>query len=146
MTTPFPLFRLPRLALIPVFQCMELIEVIAFSLISQRSYNLSKYLRKKTSFRYIDLEIETDCVCMRIALTDGSILPLYFYTDDSTIIEVFYPYKKIQWRNIGLSTEQWVERVLDVTKCPSLRKLKLDAVPKFNVFSVFEVIPKVTEL
>ncbi|EFP13555.1 hypothetical protein CRE_10483 [Caenorhabditis remanei] len=27
MTTPFPLLRLPRLALIPVFQCLEFIEV-----------------------------------------------------------------------------------------------------------------------
>ncbi|EFO87143.1 hypothetical protein CRE_28939 [Caenorhabditis remanei] len=136
MTTPFPLLCLPRLALIPVFQCMELIEVIAFSLLSQRSYNFSKYLRKKTSFRYIDLGIENNCVCMRIALTNVSHLALYFYTDVSTTVEVIF----------SLSTEQWVERVLDVTKCPSLRNLKLDAVPKFNVFSVFDVIPKVTEL
>ncbi|EFP13554.1 hypothetical protein CRE_10486 [Caenorhabditis remanei] len=144
MTTPFPLLCLPRLALIPVFQCMELIEVIAFSLLSKRTHNLSKYLRKNTSFRCI-LEIETDCVCMRIPLTDGPSLTLYFYTDDSTMIEVMFPYKKIQWKNIGLSTEQWVERVLDVTQCPSL-SVKLDAVPKFDVFSVFEVIPKVTVL
>ncbi|EFO87123.1 hypothetical protein CRE_28940 [Caenorhabditis remanei] len=145
MTTPFPLLRLPRLALIPVFQCMELIEVILFSFLSKRTHNLSKYLRKNTSFRCI-LEIETDCVCMRIALTDESILLLYFYTDDSTMIEVMFPYKNIQWKNIGLSTEQWVERVLDVTKCQSLSKLKLEAVPKFDVFSVFDVIPKVTVL
>ncbi|KAF1754681.1 hypothetical protein GCK72_021245 [Caenorhabditis remanei] len=145
MRTPFPLLCLPRLALIPVFQQMELIDVIAFSFLSKRTHNLSKYLRKNTSFR-CNLEIETDCVCMKIALTYGSILSLYFYTDDSTMIKVMFPYKKFQWKNIGLSIEQWVERVLDVTKCPSLRKLKLDAVPKFDVFSVFDVIPKVTEL
>ncbi|KAF1754684.1 hypothetical protein GCK72_021248 [Caenorhabditis remanei] len=51
-----------------------------------------------------------------------------------------------QSQNIGLSIEQWVERVIDVTKCPSLSKLKLTAVPKFDVFSVFDVIPKVAEL
>ncbi|KAF1754682.1 hypothetical protein GCK72_021246 [Caenorhabditis remanei] len=146
MTTPFPLLCLPRLALIPVFQHMELMEVIAFSFLSKRTHYLSKYLRKKTSFRYIDLGIENNGVCMWIALTNVSHLALYFYTDDSTMIKVMFPYKKIQWNNIGLSTEQWVERVLDVTKCPSLRKLKLDAVPKFDVFSVFDVIPEVTEL
>ncbi|EFP13513.1 hypothetical protein CRE_10530 [Caenorhabditis remanei] len=146
MTTPFPLLRLPRLALIPVFQCMELIEVIAFSFLSKRTHSLSKYLRKKTSFPYINLEIETDCVCMRIALTDVSSLSLYFYSDVLTTVKVFYPYKQIQWKNIGLSPEQWVERLLDVTKCPSLSRLTLDAIPKFDVFSVFDVIAKVAEL
>ncbi|EFP13523.1 hypothetical protein CRE_10516 [Caenorhabditis remanei] len=146
MTTPFPLLCLPRLALIPIFQQMKLIDVIAFSFLSKRTHNLSKFLRKKTSFRYIDLAIKHNCLRMRIVFTNVSHLSLYFYKNVSTTVEVIFSYKKIQWNNIGLSTEQWVERVLDVTKCPSLRKLKLDAVPKFNVFSVFDVIPKVTVL
>ncbi|KAF1754712.1 hypothetical protein GCK72_021276 [Caenorhabditis remanei] len=146
MTTPFPLLRLPRLALIPVFQQMELIEVIAFSLISQKSYNLSKYLRKKTSFRYIGLEIENNCVRMRIALTDGSSLTLYFYTDVLTTVEVFCPYKKIQWKNIGLSAEQWIQRVFNITKCSFLSKLWLNGTPDNNVLSFFNVVSKVSDL
>ncbi|EFO87127.1 hypothetical protein CRE_28971 [Caenorhabditis remanei] len=154
MTTPFPLLRLPRLALIPVFQHMERIDVIAFSFLSKRTHNLLKYLRKKLSFRYIDLGINNNCLSMTIAPTNGSPLTLYFYTDVLTTVEVFQRrlydgrsvYKKIQWNNIGLSTEQWVERLLDVTKCPLRSRLTLDGIPKFDVFSVFDVIPKVAEL
>ncbi|KAF1754683.1 hypothetical protein GCK72_021247 [Caenorhabditis remanei] len=46
MTTPFPLLRLPRLALLPVFEQMEEREIITFTLLSKRAHNLSKNLQK----------------------------------------------------------------------------------------------------
>ncbi|EFP13505.1 hypothetical protein CRE_10527 [Caenorhabditis remanei] len=146
MTTPFPFLRLPRLALIPVLQHMEIIEVIAFSLISKRTHKLSKYLRKTICSRYIDLRIENYYLCMRIPLTNRPLLLLYFNACTSKTVEVFYPYQTTQWKNVELSTGQWIERLLDVTKCPSLRKVILNGTPGCDVFSVFNVVPIVSNL
>ncbi|KAF1754713.1 hypothetical protein GCK72_021277 [Caenorhabditis remanei] len=146
MTTPFPLLRLPRLALISVFTQMEVIEIIAFSVLSKRTCNLSKILCKKISSRYIDMVIVNNCLRMRIALTNGSFFALYFNPDNSKTVEVFYPYKKIQWENVGLSTKQCIERVFDVTKCSSLREVILNGTPNYNLFSVFNVVPQISNL
>ncbi|KAF1754707.1 hypothetical protein GCK72_021271 [Caenorhabditis remanei] len=146
MTTPFPLLRLPRLALIPVFQRMEIIEVIAFSLISRKTHNLSKSLRKTISSHYIDLEMEINGFRMRIAVTNGSPLALYFYPDDPKTVGVFYRKRKLQWKNVGLSPKQSIERVFDITKCPSLNKLVVNGKTDYDVFSVLDVVPKVSEL
>ncbi|EFP13490.1 hypothetical protein CRE_10514 [Caenorhabditis remanei] len=140
MTTPFPLLRLPRLALIPIFKEMEPIDVIAFSLLSKRTYNLSKSLCKKISSRYIDLEMDNYCVCMSIDLTDGSHLALYFYPEILNTVEVFYRDKSIQWKNVGLYTGQWIQRVFDVTKCRSLRGVKLNGTPNCDVFSFLNIV------
>ncbi|EFP13480.1 hypothetical protein CRE_10528 [Caenorhabditis remanei] len=146
MRTPFPLLCLPRLALIPVFQQMEFIDAIAFSFISKKTCNLSKILCKKISSCYIDMLIENDCLRMTIAPTNGSPLSLYFYTDVSKTVEGIYRYKIIQWKNAGLSIRQWMERLLDVTKFPSLRKVKLNGTPDYDVFSILDIVPKVSDL
>ncbi|KAF1754550.1 hypothetical protein GCK72_021113 [Caenorhabditis remanei] len=146
MTTPFPLLRLPRLALIPVFQQMEFIDVIAFSLLSKRTYNLSKSLCKKVSSRDIDLEIDKNCLRIKIALTDGSPLILYFHTDVSKTVEVFYRKNNVQWKNVVSSPKQWIQRVFDVTKCPSLNKLILNGTPDYDVISFLNVVPKISYL
>ncbi|EFP13502.1 hypothetical protein CRE_10515 [Caenorhabditis remanei] len=125
---------------------MEFIEVFAFSFISKKTRNLSKILCKKISFCYIDMVIVNNCLRMSIALTNGSFFALYFYPDASKTVEVFYPYKKIQWKSVGLSTKQWIERLFDVNNCSSLREVILDGTPDYDLFSFLNVVPQISNL
>ncbi|EFP13509.1 hypothetical protein CRE_10529 [Caenorhabditis remanei] len=140
MTTPFPLLRLPRLALIPVFTQMESIDVIAFSLLSKKTYNLSKSLCKTISSHFINLEMDNYCVCISILMTDGSHLALFFYPEISNTVQVIHRDNNVQWKNVGLSTGQWIQRVFDVTKCRSLGSVTLDGTPNCDVFSFLNAV------
>ncbi|KAF1754548.1 hypothetical protein GCK72_021111 [Caenorhabditis remanei] len=140
MTTPFPLLRLPRLALIPVLQHMELIEVIAFSLISKRAFNLSKYFYK-VSPGSIELLVGSYAIEMRI-----DDLTMFFYENVPDWVEILHHDKLMRWINAGLSTKQWIQRILAVTKCPSLDKVILNEKPKYDVLSVLDGVSKIFNL
>ncbi|KAF1754706.1 hypothetical protein GCK72_021270 [Caenorhabditis remanei] len=140
MTTPFPLLRLPRLALIPILQHMEIIEIIAFSLISKRAFNLSKCFCK-VSLGSIDLLLGSYDIEMRI-----DDLTLFFFGNIPETVRLLHHDKLVQWKKTGLSTKQWIQRILAVTKCSTLSRLILHGTPDYDVFSITDVVPKVSNL
>ncbi|EFO87098.1 hypothetical protein CRE_28981 [Caenorhabditis remanei] len=144
MTTPFPLFRLPRLALFPVFEQMEEREIITFSLLSKRAHNLSKILRK-LSARFIELTVQKDShhltACFKYR---GSVGPP-FYSNLTTKYMVFKN-ETISHEKIELSLSEWIERVLDVTNCESLKRVDINGVPRLDMCNALSSLKNIREI
>ncbi|EFO87157.1 hypothetical protein CRE_28973 [Caenorhabditis remanei] len=132
MTTPFPLLRLPRLALIPVFQEMEPIDVIAVSLLSKKAYNVSKIFRK-LSFSSMNLLVTRDDLCIAVDLRDEKSVALCF----DTKAHVISRYRWFTHKNTGLTATQWLERILDVTNCESIDHLDLCGDPQLEMCDTY---------
>ncbi|EFP13567.1 hypothetical protein CRE_10537 [Caenorhabditis remanei] len=146
MTTPFPLLHLPRLALIPVFEYMELIEVIAFSLLSKKARNLSKIFRKLSAIS-MNLLVENDHLYIKVDLRGGKSVPLYFYTESAPqLVNVMSQERRFTHENSGLSASQWVERILDVTSCGSICYLELKGSPQLDVCDTFGKLKNIRKL
>ncbi|KAF1754578.1 hypothetical protein GCK72_021141 [Caenorhabditis remanei] len=133
MTVPFPLLRLPRLALIPVFQEMEPIDVIAVSLLSKKVYNVSKIFRK-LSVRCVNMIVDNNHLCITVDLRNGKSETFYFYKDRvADLDDLMIRYRWFTHENTGLSASQWLERVIDVTNFESLEELYLCGSPQLEV-------------
>ncbi|EFO87129.1 hypothetical protein CRE_28935 [Caenorhabditis remanei] len=152
MTTPFPLFHLPRLALIPVFQQMESVDVyvflflfflflilnyyrIAVSLLSKKANNVSKIFRKLSSCS-VHLTVESDHVyiCVEFGIWRKKVLKYYFNTESAPqSVNSMTRKRRFTHKNSGLSAFKWVERVLDVTNCKSIGQLDLKGSPQVDV-------------
>ncbi|KAF1754689.1 hypothetical protein GCK72_021253 [Caenorhabditis remanei] len=146
MTTPFPLLRLSRLALIPVLQHMELIEVIAFSLLSKKARNLSKICRKLSAIS-MNLFVESDHLYIKVDLRGGKSVPLYFYTESAPqLVNVMSQRRRFTHENSGLSVSQWAERILDVTSCESICHLELKGSPQLDVCDTFGKLKNIWKL
>ncbi|KAF1754666.1 hypothetical protein GCK72_021229 [Caenorhabditis remanei] len=87
----------------------------------------------------IDLVVNSHDIEMRIAD-----LTLHFYGNVSETVWMSHRNKLVDWKNAGLSTKQLIQRVLAVTKCTSLRKLILRGEPDYDVFSILDVVTKVS--
>ncbi|KAF1754721.1 hypothetical protein GCK72_021285 [Caenorhabditis remanei] len=148
MTTLFPLLRLPRLALIPVFQQMESIDVIAFSLLSKKAKNLSKIFRK-LSTRSVHLIVESNHLDVSVHFEwwkeEG--LKFYFNTENvPQLVNAMFQKRTFTHENSGLSPSQWLERVLDVTNCESIGHLDLKGSPHLDVYNLFASIQNIRKL
>ncbi|EFP09084.1 hypothetical protein CRE_09961 [Caenorhabditis remanei] len=137
MTTPFPLLRLPRLALISVFMHMEPNEVIMFALLSKRANKLSKCLRK-LSASSIDLVVENDSHHLTVLFMYREKLP--FNTNNVSTVE------KISHKNVGLSVSEWIERVQDVINCKSLKRVDLRGPPRLDMCDALSSLKNISEL
>ncbi|KAF1754565.1 hypothetical protein GCK72_021128 [Caenorhabditis remanei] len=146
MTTPFPLLRLPRLALIPVFQQMETSDVIAVSLLSRKANYLSKIFRKLCSSS-MNLLVGKDHLYITVYLSNGKSVPLYFYTKGVPhLVNVMFQEKTFTHENTGLTATQWFERVLDVTNCESIGQLDLCGSPQLEMCDTFGQVTKLHKL
>ncbi|KAF1754730.1 hypothetical protein GCK72_021294 [Caenorhabditis remanei] len=134
MTSPFPLLRLPRLALIPVFQYTESIDVIAVSLLSKKAYNVSKIFRKFRDYLYITVDLRNEKSVTHCFYMEG-------ITD-----HVMTRNRRFTHENTGLTASQWLERILDVTNCESLEELYLCESPQLEVCNTFALLTKVRNL
>ena len=73
-------------------------------------------------------------------------LTLYFYGNVSETVGLMHRNKMVEWKNAGLSTKQWIQRILAVTKCSAVKKLILHGTPDYDVFSILDVLPKNSHL
>ncbi|EFP13571.1 hypothetical protein CRE_10534 [Caenorhabditis remanei] len=137
MTTPFPLLRLPRLALIPVFMHMEPNEVIMFALLSKRANKLSKCLRKLFASS-IDLVVENYSHHLTVLFMHREELP--FNTNN------FWSTETISQKNVGLSVSEWIERVQDVTNCKSLKRVDLGGSSRLDMCDALSSLNNISEL
>ncbi|KAF1754577.1 hypothetical protein GCK72_021140 [Caenorhabditis remanei] len=125
MTTPFPLLRLPRLALIPVFEHMKPIEIIAFSLLSNKAENLVKMLCKITAGS-IDVVVRSRYPRITINLGDGTLVELSLYTERGPDVgNKMIQNKTISCEKGSLTVAKLVERIASVTSCESLEYVEL---------------------
>ncbi|EFO87158.1 hypothetical protein CRE_28974 [Caenorhabditis remanei] len=144
MTIPFPLLRLPRLALIPVFQQMESIDVIAVSLLSKKVYNVSKIFRIFCSSS-MNLRVESDYLYITVDLKDEKSVALCFYTE-GVKNHVMTQNRSFTHENTGLTATEYVERILDVTNCESLGKVCLYGSPQLEMCDIFARVTKIHKL
>ncbi|EFP13484.1 hypothetical protein CRE_10538 [Caenorhabditis remanei] len=148
MTTPFPLLRLPRLALIPVFQYMELIDVIAVSLLSKKANNVSKIFHK-LPFCSVNLIVETDHLDVRVEFEMWRQMGLKYYFNTENIpnlVNVMFQQRAFTRENSGLTASQWLERVLDVTNCELISQLDLKGSQQVDVLDTFATIQNIRKL
>ncbi|KAF1754688.1 hypothetical protein GCK72_021252 [Caenorhabditis remanei] len=148
MTTPFPLLRLPRLALLPVFQQMASIDVIAFSLISKKARNLSKIFRK-LSASSVNVTVESDhlYICVEFEMWRQMGLKYYFYTESAPqLVNAMFQKITFTQENSGLSASKWLERILDVTNCESIKHLDLKESPLVDVCDTFGKLKNIRKL
>ncbi|EFP13498.1 hypothetical protein CRE_10487 [Caenorhabditis remanei] len=145
MTTPFPLLRLPRLALFPVFEQMEEREIIAFSLLSKRAHNLSKSLRK-LSATSIKLTVEKDSHHLTAYFKyRGAVGPL-FYSNSTAYQYLVFQNETISREKVGLSVSEWIERIQDVTNCKSLKRVDLRGPPRLDICDALSSLKNISEL
>ncbi|KAF1754555.1 hypothetical protein GCK72_021118 [Caenorhabditis remanei] len=148
MTIPFPLLRLPWLALIPVCQEMESIDVLAFSLLSKKAHNLSKIFRKLSSYS-VHLIVESDHLDVRVGfdLRRKMGLKYYFNTKNVPILaNAMFQKRAFTHENSGLTTSQWLKRVLDVINCKSICQLDLRGSPQVDVCDTFGKLQNIQKL
>ncbi|KAF1754553.1 hypothetical protein GCK72_021116 [Caenorhabditis remanei] len=143
MTTPFPLLRLPRLALFPVFEQMEEREIITFSLLSKRAHSLSKSLRK-LSARFIELTVEKDRHYLTARFKYRESVGPPFHTILTK--HLVFQNETVSHEKIGLSEFQWIERVLDVTNSESLQRVDINGVPRLDMCDALSSLKNIREL
>ncbi|KAF1754554.1 hypothetical protein GCK72_021117 [Caenorhabditis remanei] len=129
--TPFPLLRLPRLALIPVFQHMEPSEIIAFSLLSNRAKNLVKMLWKPS--------VKT--ISFLVVSNDLSILAYLSNYDKPLRLHI-----KTKTVNGMIPLSKWLERVLDVLNSYSIFQINLHGSPQLEVCDALAILKEVRHL
>ncbi|KAF1754710.1 hypothetical protein GCK72_021274 [Caenorhabditis remanei] len=128
MTTPFPLLRLPRLALIRVLQQMKTGELIAISLLSNRARNLIKMLCIK---KYVSsVNLHADYLSIEASQRYDEPLELSFNT-------------------VSVSSDvtlKWLERVFEVMDC-SIEEVDLHGSPqRDDVCEVLTILKEVRGL
>ncbi|EFP06591.1 hypothetical protein CRE_25958 [Caenorhabditis remanei] len=144
MTTPFSLLRLPRLALIPVFQQMEPIDLIAFSLLSNQTMRLSKFFRLKT--QDIWLRLEANNIEIVVFLTCGRQLRLQYFFENSRVVWRIER-KEIVWHKVGgLSMIECIYRIIKVTHCDFISVLIVAEIPQYDVFPLLALLPTISEV
>ncbi|KAF1754522.1 hypothetical protein GCK72_021085 [Caenorhabditis remanei] len=148
MTTSFPLLRLPRLALIHVFQQMELIDVIALSLLSNQARILSK-TSCGLSVTSINIAAINHSLNLDIVLSDDKklqILLCLIPENYKEFVVVSVDNKTVIWRTLGLSTTECVHRILDVTNCESIQELKFYGTDSFDELPILARLPHIEQI
>ncbi|EFP13486.1 hypothetical protein CRE_10423 [Caenorhabditis remanei] len=141
MTTPFPLLRLPRLALIPVFQQMEPLGIIAFSLLSKRAMRLSQFFRLKSEV--VSLVLGANRIDMMVRLTCGLELGLDYQIGNGRVIWWIHQ-KKIVWPKLRrLSMVDCISRIIRVTHSNFIDDLSIFEVPRYDVFPILGLLPTI---
>ncbi|EFO87104.1 hypothetical protein CRE_28978 [Caenorhabditis remanei] len=120
MTTPFPLLRLPRLALIAVFEHMKPIDLIALSLLSNKAKNLVKMLCK-ISAGSINIAVCSDYPRIKVALIDAISVGLYLSTERVADVDnMMFQNETISCKKGFIPVAKLVERIVSVTSFESL--------------------------
>ncbi|KAF1754726.1 hypothetical protein GCK72_021290 [Caenorhabditis remanei] len=147
MTTPFPLLRLPWLALVPVFEQMEQIDVIAFSLLSKRAKNLSKTLRK-ISAGSINITVRSHYPRITINLRDDTSVGLSLYTEKvpNAANRCGVLNKTMSCEKGSITVAKLVERIASVTSCESLEYVVLRGPLQLEVCDTLALLTKLGQL
>ncbi|KAF1754668.1 hypothetical protein GCK72_021231 [Caenorhabditis remanei] len=143
MTTPFPLLRLPRLALIPVFQRMEDIEILAFCHISTRTRSLTKYL-KLLSPEYVVLKQHDVYIEINLNFSNRAKVILSYVKNPEDSVDL--QSGTTTWSNMGFSIGEWTKRMFDVSNCDKFETVMLEETPEFDFFSIFSENRKIDRL
>ncbi|KAF1754660.1 hypothetical protein GCK72_021223 [Caenorhabditis remanei] len=145
MTTPFPLLRLPRLVLIPVLQQMEPIDIIALSLLSNRARLLTK--TAGLSVTSISILAKNRILNIDMVQRDGKNILISLMSQNHTeFVIVFVDYYTPVWRILGLSTAECIHRILDVTNCESIQKLKFCEAVSFDALPIPATLPHIKQI
>ncbi|EFO87151.1 hypothetical protein CRE_28959 [Caenorhabditis remanei] len=145
MTTLFPLLRLPRLALISVFQQMEPIDLIAFSLLSNRARLLSK--TSCLTATSINIVAKTHTLDIDIVLRDGKRLFILLCAENHTdFMGVLVDNKTAVWRILGLSTAELIHRILDVTNRESIQEVQFYEPESFDALPILATLPHIEQI
>ncbi|EFO91977.1 hypothetical protein CRE_11471 [Caenorhabditis remanei] len=146
MTTPLPLLRLPRLALIPVFNYMDPLDIISFSLLSERANKLSKSLRK-ISINSISAFVKSDYPRITVALKNDMSVGLHLYTEIlPDEVNVMFRNGMISWEKGSITVAKLVERILEVTSCESLEYVILRGPLQLEVCDTLAQLSKLQKL
>ncbi|KAF1754526.1 hypothetical protein GCK72_021089 [Caenorhabditis remanei] len=145
MTTPFPLLRLPKLELIPVLQQMEPIDIIAFSLLSNRARLLTK--TADLSVTSINVVAENHNLNIDIVQRDGKKLLFSLMSKNYTeFVFVLVDGKAVVWRILGLSTAELIHRILDVTNCESIQEVQFWETESFDALPILATLPHIEQI
>ncbi|EFO91933.1 hypothetical protein CRE_11470 [Caenorhabditis remanei] len=145
MTTLFPLLRLPRLALISVLQQMEPIDLIAFSLLSNRARLLSK--TSCLTATSINIVAKNHTLDIDIVLRDGKTLFLLLCAENHTdFMGVLVDNKTAVWRTLGLSTAECIHRILDVANCESIQEVQFSVTESFDALPILATLPNIEQI
>ncbi|KAF1754568.1 hypothetical protein GCK72_021138 [Caenorhabditis remanei] len=146
MTTPFFLLRLPRLALIPVLQQMEPIDLIAFSLLSNKAKNLVKMLCKITAGS-INVVFKSHYPRITVVLRDDTSVGLSLYTERvPDVANMMLQHKTISCEKKSITVAKLVERIVDVTSCQSLELVVLRGPLQLEVCDTLALLTKLSKL
>ncbi|EFP13461.1 hypothetical protein CRE_10539 [Caenorhabditis remanei] len=146
MTTPFPLLRLPRLALIPIFQQMEPIDVIAFSLLSKKANCVSK-IHCKLSAGSINITVCSNYPRIKVALRNDTSAGLYLYTQKvPDVANMMIQNETVSCEIESVTVAKLVERIVDVTSCKSLELVVLRGPLQLKVCDTLALLTKLWRL
>ncbi|EFO87113.1 hypothetical protein CRE_28977 [Caenorhabditis remanei] len=146
MTTPFPLLRLPRLALIPVLQQMESIDLIAFSLLSNKAKNLVKMLCKITAGS-ISMVVRSRYPRITINSIDDTPVGLSLYTERGPDVgNKMIQNKTISCEKGSITVAKLVEQIASVTSCESLEFVVLRGPLQLEVCDTLAQLTKLWRL
>ncbi|EFP13578.1 hypothetical protein CRE_10482 [Caenorhabditis remanei] len=112
---------------------------IAFSIISKRTNNLSKCLYQVPP---CSINLQVNPFFSEIRIFPANLI-LHFEENASETVGLLHHFQPVKWKNAGLSTKQWIQRVLAVTKCSSLNEVLLFGKHDYDVFSVLNIVSKV---
>ncbi|EFO91926.1 hypothetical protein CRE_11445 [Caenorhabditis remanei] len=145
MTTPFPLLRLSKLALIPVLQQMEPIDIIALSLLSNRARLLTK--TAGLSVTSISILAKNRILNIDIVQRDGKKILISLMSQNHTeFVVVFVDYYTPVWRILGFSTAELIHRILDVTNCESIQEVQFCEAVSFDALPILATLPHIEQI
>ncbi|EFP13584.1 hypothetical protein CRE_10445 [Caenorhabditis remanei] len=132
--TPFPLLSLPRLAQIPVFQCMKDNEILAFCHVSKRTSSVAKCLKLMSPKYFV---LKQHALSMEIILNFVRRPTVRFCYRKESKNSVTFHTGTTAWTNIGFSGE-WIKRMFDVSNCDKFETVMLHKPPESDdFFSIF---------
>ncbi|EFO91938.1 hypothetical protein CRE_11444 [Caenorhabditis remanei] len=132
--TPLPLFRLPRLAQIPVFQCMKDNEILAFCHVSKRTRSVVKCLKLISPKYFVLKQHASSMESILNFIKRPTVRFCYRKENNSVTLQC----GKTTWTKIGFSVAEWTKRMFDVSNCDKFETVMLHKPPELdNFFSIF---------
>ncbi|KAF1754545.1 hypothetical protein GCK72_021108 [Caenorhabditis remanei] len=145
MTTPFPLFRLPHLVLIPVLEQMEFMDRIAFSILSKRARMYVKLLKMKCE--HINLKLNGDRIDMIVFCDFTRVLEVNMYIDEYQRSTFKNQYKRVySWRDSSLLPVDYALSIMDVMHCKSIDKFIIVEISEHDCIPIIAKLPKIDEV
>ncbi|KAF1754656.1 hypothetical protein GCK72_021219 [Caenorhabditis remanei] len=125
---------------------MDPLDVISFSLLSERTNKLSKSLRK-ISINSISAFVKSDYPRITVALNNDMSVGLHLYTEILPgEVNVMLRNGMISWEKGSITVAKLVERILEVTSCESLEYVILRGPLQLEVCDTLTQLSKLQKL